>query len=136
MALTEQEQRVLDELERSLTRDDRRLAQKLSGHGQRRPYGRIAVLTLGVLAGLGILVLGAIQENTWLGIAGFGLMFAVLAWGISERRANSYEYGTARPTKQTPKVYNQMNANLATDNKSGFMDRLEDRWERRQSENR
>jgi len=136
MPLTEQEQRVLDELERSLTRDDRRLAQKLSGHGRRPSYGRVVAMGAGVVVGILILVLGVIQETAWIGAVGFLLMFAVLVAGIADRRGSKLDAPVSKPELQKPKLYNQLDVGPSPTNRSAFMERLEDRWDRRQSENR
>lgn len=134
MPLSEQEQRVLDELERSLTLDDRRLAQKLSGHG-RKSSGRFVVMILGLVVGVAVLVLGAFWENPLVGVAGFVLMLSSAAWAMLNRRAPSFDVNIVRAAHQIPKVFNQMDASTTSNSKVGFLDRLEDRWDRRQSEN-
>jgi len=136
MPLSEHEQRILDELERSLTKDDRKLAQTLGG-GNPHSYGRIALIALGVLIGMLVLLLGAVQEITWVGVAGFVIMFAALAWGITQRRTPGVETDLLRPTEQSPKSFNKTSVGAADAfSKSGFMDRLGDRWDRRQSDSR
>lgn len=136
MPLTEREQRVLDELERSLSRDDPKLAQKFSSVGPRPYYGRIAIIAAGVLAGMLVLILGAVLENPWVGVGGFMVMFAALAWGVSRRKPIGFETDLLRVPEQTPKAFNESRTAQVADKSSGFMDRLGDRWDRRQSDSR
>jgi len=136
MPLSEHEQRILDELERSLARDDKRLAQVFR-QPTGRSYGRIVLVAAGILAGIVVLLLGALQEATWLGVLGFVLMFAALAWGVSGRRTSSIEAEVMQDFGQAPKAFadNSLAPN-ALGKSGGLMDRLGDRWDRRQSDTR
>lgn len=74
MALSEEERRHLEELERELTEDDPELARKLAPwtlNGVRRTAGLCIVLQW---AGLVLLIIGIISQAVLIGVAGFLLM--------------------------------------------------------------
>ena len=75
MPLSEQEQRLLDEMERSLYHND---ADDVTTVGARRGRPNYTAVVLGVLAGaigLVLLVVGVIIRQPIVGILGFALMF-------------------------------------------------------------
>ncbi len=81
MALSEHEQRALEEIEGMLTADDPSLASNLrSARG--RPSVRAAVALLAALAGLGLVLLGVVLAN------GFGTVTAIV--GFLATVAGSY----------------------------------------------
>lgn len=76
MPLSEHEQKVLDELEQSLRREDPVLAKKVHETTVYRASGRqIRWSVLGFLVGLAILVL-FFRTNVFLGLLGVATMFA------------------------------------------------------------
>ena len=82
MPLSEYEQRVLEQMERQLTSDDPRLANTLMSRG-RRPVARYAVAITGIALGLLLLVAGAAGSMWWLGVLGFVVMFAAVAFAFA-----------------------------------------------------
>ncbi len=128
MPLSEYEQRVLEQMERALTSDDPKLANTFQSGG-RRPVVRYVVAAVGLIAGLLLLVLGAAQGNMVLGIVGFVVMFAAVAWAFAFAPKGKGPQGVvqpdgtvgARPTAKGAKPAKQ----------SGFMARMEARWDRR-----
>lgn len=119
MALSEEEQRLLAQLEASLAADDPKLAQTLGSHATpRQIHGRRATLSgLLFLVGLILLVVG-LQTLWLLSVAGFLAMFiaTIVALG-SWRKATdpSVQPGHTPRSSSEP-----------------FMGRMEDRWRRRQ----
>ena len=118
MPLSEQEQRLLDEMERHLMHNDADVVTA-SRDGRSFSYRNIVYGTILVLAGLGGLIVGVSTQLIVVGVLGFivmlgGVVFAVApARGVATRSAEE----AARPTKnRTP---------------STFMDRMNDRWDRR-----
>jgi DUF3040 family protein len=113
MPLSEQEQRLLDEMERSLYHGD---ADFVAAVGRVRTGVNYTALIGGVLlaiAGVGVL-LGGVLLHAWpVGVLGFLAMFAgvLLAVGTPRRRAPF----AARGARRSPRL----------------MDRLAERWERR-----
>jgi hypothetical protein len=129
MPLSEHEQRLLDQMERALYAEDPKFATSLrSANGVRASRGRAALGVLGVLVGLGLILAGVTTTVIALGVGGFALMLigAVIAYSafrIPSASAVEQEPGTEAPAarQQAPKS-------------SGFMDRLEDRWRKRNEE--
>lgn len=78
MALSADEQRLLDQLEESLRAEDPALARKLEGHPDQLPSRRWAVAALCFVAGVALLVVGMLV-NFSLSVFGFLVMFAGVA---------------------------------------------------------
>jgi hypothetical protein len=116
MPLSEHEQRLLDEMERNLYGTDSDVHAAPLG-GMPRPNYRAIVLGLIVIvAGLGTLLGGVVSHLVVVGIAGFVMMFAGVL--LASRPGTPQEFPTSarRPAAQA---------------KPSFMQRMEDRWERR-----
>jgi hypothetical protein len=127
MPLSEQEQRLLDEMERSLYHNDADFVSAVGGGRGRLNYGALVLGILVGILGLGIVIGGVIFHQPLIGLVGFIAMFGgvLLALRRSKRgrgapAAPSGASGAARPSGSS-----------SSSNKSGFMDRLNDRWERR-----
>lgn len=122
MPLSEHEQRLLDEMERNLYQND---ADFVAAVGSRRGRTNYRAIVLGVLvaiAGLAVLVTGVILRQPVVGIAGFVLMLGGVVVAMRPARGASEELpdlGTnPRPTR-------------GTNPSTGFMDRLNERWDNR-----
>lgn len=122
MALSEQEQKRLDQLEASLLADDPKFADTLRGTPQFRVQRRRAALA-GVVfvAGLAALVLG-VQFQPLISIIGFVMMLVAAITGIS---AWSRVEGQEEPKRSSSK---SNHPSSGTD----FMNKLEERWRKRQ----
>lgn len=128
MALSDEERKLLEQLEASLKADDPHFAETLSGRGQVRVHRRRAALaglafTLGVVA-----LLGGIQLHPVVSIVGFALMVAGAIVGIGswQRVADDDGEGAPRPkAKATPGGGDGHSS-------QEFMDKLEERWRKRQ----
>lgn len=124
MPLSEYEQRVLEQMERQLASDDPRLANTLTQR-RRRSFSRYAIAGIGAIVGLLLLVFGAASSQPVLGVVGFIVMFAAVAFAFAHPRKSGpagvvEQDGTVRkPSGHAPK------------RRQGFMDRLEERWDRR-----
>ncbi|MFF7681211.1 DUF3040 domain-containing protein [Microbacterium sp. NPDC007973] len=122
MPLSEQEQRLLDEMERHLMSND---TDVVSAPSRALSYRNIVLGSILVLAGLGALVVGvSIGFNTgFLGIAvgvlGFLLMVGGVIFAVTPTR------GSAPLSKSAPRARAPRAAG------SSFMDRMNDRWDRR-----
>lgn len=134
MALSDEEQRLLDQLEAALAADDPKLAHALRGTTVRRVHRRRATLSgIGLLAGLGLLV-GGIEIHPAVSILGFLVMLAAAVAGLSSFRSQPRsEHEEHRPTAGARPRPGQQRQGRAGGN-SGFMDRMEERWRRRQDE--
>ena len=124
MPLSEYEQRVLEQMERQLTSDDPRLANTLTARG-RKPLGRFVLAAVGAIIGLLLLVFGAAIPQAWLGVVGFVIMFAAVAFAFAKPRATG------------PRGAVQADGRVAAPKKphsAGLMSRLDDRWQRRRDQ--
>src|SRR5690606_27020887 len=95
MPLSEYEQRVLEQMERALSSDDPRLANTLQQARRRSPL-RYVLAGIGVVAGLLLLVVGAATSQAWIGVTGFVLMFAGVAYAFAAPRKKG-PTGVVRP---------------------------------------
>jgi len=131
MPLSEYEQRVLEQMERQLTSDDPRLANTLTQRGH-RPFGRYVIAGVGASVGLLLLVLGAANSRAWLGVVGFVVMFAAVAFAFADpRRASGRRSGPQGVVQGDGKVKPTPSRGRQ---RSSLMSRLEERWERRRGE--
>ncbi len=121
MPLSEQEQRLLEEMERSLYQNDADFVATASSRQGRTNYTMIAVGVLVAVLGIATLVAGVVVRQPLVGVLGFAIMFVGVLVAIAPPRR-----GTA-----------SVSAPASSDRKrrssgSGFMDSLNDRWDRRQ----
>lgn len=121
MPLSEQEQRLLDEMERHLMRND---ADVVSAprDGRTLSYRNIVYGTVLVLLGLGGLIVGVAVPLIVVGVIGFVVMLGGVILAVTPTR------GTARPPVDAPPKA------AKTRSGSSFMDRMNDRWDRRQDD--
>ena len=120
MPLSEHEQRLLEQMERQLYADDPKLASTLRGTGRSlRSRHRLLVGAVGVAGGLAILV-GGVASQLWpVGVVGFLVMLGGGWWASTCWHGGQV---ASAPTTQQPRKSAQ---------RSGFMTRIEERWERR-----
>lgn len=121
MALSEEETRLLAQLEQSLAAEDPELASTLRGSKLVARHRRNAVIgALGAVVGIAIVLAGAMTTWTWLGVIGFLLLV-----GGGYLFASAWRHGLSEPTpvesKQSSKAPRSGN----------FVDRMEERWNRR-----
>jgi hypothetical protein len=119
MPLSEQEQRLLDEMERHLMRND---ADVVSAprDGSTLSYRNIVYGTILVLVGLGALIVGVASQLIVIGVIGFVVMLGGVVLAVTPTRGIPRD-----PVDATP-VAPKTRAN------SSFMDRMNERWDRRQ----
>jgi hypothetical protein len=88
--LSEEELRALEQMERALVQEDPKLASTLRGTNLRRAARRRAILA-GVcfVVGLGVMMAGAVQRITLVGILGFVVMLAAATIGLAAMRGPS-----------------------------------------------
>ncbi|MFT3872157.1 MAG: DUF3040 domain-containing protein [Nocardioides sp.] len=112
MPLSEEELRLLEQMERALVRDDPKLASTLRGTAMRRAARRrVVVAVLGFVIGVAVLMSGAILRMTVVGILGFVVMLATATVAVSSWHGGSTEGGDPAP-------------------RVSLRDRLEERWRR------
>lgn len=120
MPLSEQEQRLLDEMERHLMRNDADVVSAPSG-GRSLSYRNIVYGTILVLLGLGGLLVGVALPQVIVGVVGFVVMLGGVILAVTPARGAAAR-AAADPAPTAPK----------RSSGASFMDRMNDRWDRRQ----
>lgn len=98
MPLSEQEQRLLDEMERSLYQNE---AHGTAGStlGGRPTVGAIVLAVVGGLVGLGLLIAGVVLRAPIVGIIGFVVMFVAALIGFAPPRGLRAPVAAHRPAE-------------------------------------
>jgi len=136
--LSEHEQRQLEQIEQALYSEDPKFVHAVRSsdprvHYKRRAYQAVAGFVLGV----GLLLGGVISQYIWVGVAGFVVMLGCSMWALTSWRhingVSAASFGTARP-KASRRRRRQRQQRRAADRVAGpgVMERLEERWRRRQ----
>ncbi len=127
MALSEHEEALLQQMEEALYAEDPRFAsriEKTKSRGLGR--GRVVVGVVAGVAGLALVVFSAMSSNIWLGAGGFAIMVAGIVYAITPSRTKLAAVGSDGTTKpRAGKV------KAGTPRQGTFMERLEERWEKR-----
>jgi len=119
MALSEHEQKLLEEMERSLYQNEADVVST-AGIGKRQPnYRAIGVGTVVAVTGLILMIVGVQSDLTVLGIVGFLVAFGGVMVAVSiPGRATTSGGPAGSPTSKK--------------GSTSLMDQLNERWERRQ----
>lgn len=128
MALSEREQKVLEQLEELMSNEDPNFASSMSSTGNTAPVFSARQLALGILCvliGLGIIIGAVASHLIWLGVLGF--LFA--AFGV-------YFASTSKKTPVDSFLGGKANGaararSREQKERSAFMNRLEERWDER-----
>ena len=127
MPLSDEEARLLRQLEQSLAAEDPDFASTLRGSKFMAHNRRVALLAaLGFVVGLAVMFTGAVSKMTWLGVLGFLAMVGTAflftqAWkrGIGGREGEMTASSGSQNRRQKQK------------SSGSFVDRMEERWQRR-----
>lgn len=121
MPLSEHEQRLFEQIERSLSEDPKFASAVRQSDPKFHARRRLILAGVGIVAGLALLVYGTIN-NPILGVLGFVVMLAAAAFAMmSQRRAaNAAAKGQLRSVGGS--------ASRRTRRGMGIIDRLEARW--------
>lgn len=125
MPLSEHEQRLLDEMERNLYQNDADFVAAVSKGRGGTNYRALVLGILLAIVGLAVLVTGVIVRQPLVGVGGFALMLGGVVVAMRPAAGGSDESGlppVGRPAK--PRSSNGRRG-------SGFMDRLNERWDNR-----
>jgi len=120
MPLSEHEQRLLEEMERNLYHHDADFVTAIGNRGGRRNYRTIVIGLLVALFGVAGIVAGVAVRQPIIGVVGFVIMFVGVLLSLSRPRR---EGGASAPDSSPAAA------------RPGFMDRLNERWDKRQDEN-
>jgi len=120
MPLSDEEARLLHQLEQSLAAEDPDFASTLRGSKLLAKSKRVATLSIvGFLVGLGLLFGGVVMARTLLGVLGFVVMFGAVYVFVTAGRKGFGASEVGHPSA-APKP------------SGSFVDRMEERWHRRQ----
>jgi hypothetical protein len=125
--LSEHEQRLFEQIERSLAEDPKFASAVRATDPRFHARRRIVIAALLFLAGIGLLIFGAVSRNTWLGVGGFVVMLGSVVFGLQ-----SYRQGQSRDLR----VVGGTASRRTRQRRSSLVDRLEERWRRRPEDNR
>jgi len=129
MALSDEEQRLLEQMEAALAAEDPKLVNALRGTGVRRVHRRrAAVAGVGFFCGLGLLIAG-ISVHPVLSVLGFVVMVtsavvAIYSW---------QHVGSSADTGRAPDRATSAQGSRSAEGQ-GFMDKMEERWRKRRDE--
>jgi hypothetical protein len=143
--LSEEELRLLEQMERALVEEDPKFASTLRGTSL-RSIARRKAIAAGVvfLAGVALLMVGVTVHWAW-GIAGFLIMLGAATFGLAALRG--HRPGTAAPAAAAPGEPDQgltllqggrrerrsrgARGGRPQRHQGSFMERMEERWRRR-----
>jgi hypothetical protein len=142
--LSEHEQRQLEQIEQALYADYPRFANAVRASDPRVHYKRrVMYAVLGFLLGVGMLVAGVVTKYIWIGVGGFVVMLACSMWALT-----SYRHMTGAAVGRGPAGTSggRRSGGRRSGRRSGrgrtkpagvgVMERLEERWRRRQERDR
>jgi hypothetical protein len=124
--LSEHEQRLFEQIERSLAEDPKFASAVRATDPRFHARRRIVIAALLFLAGIGMLIYGAVSTNTWLGVGGFVVMLGSAVFAMQ-----SYRQGQNRDLRAVGGTATRR----TRPRRSSLVDRLEERWRRRPEDN-
>ncbi len=129
MALSEEEQRLLEQMEAALAAEDPKLVSAMRGTNVRRVHRRRAAIAgVGFFAGLALLIAG-ISTTPILSVVGFIVMVAAAVTAIY-----SWQHVGSAVAAGDPRDKAQSAQGSRAHDSQGFMDKMEERWRRRRDE--
>ena len=144
MPLSEEELRLLEQMERALVEEDPKFASTLRGTSMRRSAHRRAIAAgLFFLVGIVVLMTGAISQLWPVGVVGFLIMLAsaTVALGAMKGHQAAADPHTAAPSTGHPSGFSVVDGGksgrtrrprASRPRSSGtFLERMEERWRRR-----
>ncbi len=129
MALSDEEQRLLEQMEAALAADDPKLVNALRGTGVRRVHRRRAAIAgVGFFAGLALLIAG-MSDPLFLSVVGFVIMVAASVTAIYSWQHVGTSADLGRTRDRAPSAQGSRGPDG-----QGFMDKMEERWRKRRDE--
>ena len=125
MPLSEQEQRLLDEMERNLYKHEADIVSTSSGP-RTVNYTRVALGIALVAVGLAVVVIGVVVQIALVGVAGFGLAVAGAMLALTASRPAEVDDQAGATTKGA--------AAPKPKGRSSLMERLSAEWDKRQQQ--
>jgi len=130
--LSEEEQRLLQQMEQALAAEDPKFASALRGSSLRARLRRTVIAAaFGFVLGVATLMIGVILPLTAVSVAGFVVMLAAAYFFVTAWRRGgevSADEASATDGPQQPRAV------ARGPRQSSFLDRMEERWRRRRDE--
>lgn len=144
MPLSEEELRLLEQMERALAVEDPKFVSALAGRTLERS-ARLRALGAGVvfLGGMAILLGGAMAQLVWLSIVGFVVMLASATLGLTawrgrhapkDRPASEHLFDQGDSAHHFRVIDGGKSAKPRKQRTGGFMQRIEQRWNHRRDQ--
>jgi hypothetical protein len=146
--LSEEELRLLEQMERALVEEDPKLASTMRGTSMRAAARRRAlVATVAFVLGVVILMTGAVTQLVVVGIIGFVVMLASAVVALSSWRGQDKAPEKPRAESGPHATFSVIDGGRKSKRRSGreqrskpqssgsMMDRFEERWRRRRDQN-
>jgi hypothetical protein len=125
--LSEHEQRMLEQMERALYAEDPKFATALEGSGLRTyTRRRVYQAAAGFLVGIALLMAGMVAKQIWISVVGFLVMLGCAVLVVTGWRK------VPKPGEQS--APGAQGARGQVRQRRSFMDRIEQRWQRRRDE--
>lgn len=128
MPLSEHEQKLLDQMERALYAEDPSFATQM-GRPRVASRTRLLVGVLAGVAGLVIVLLGVNAASIPLGVVGFVVMVAGVAWAFTPHRAAAAGQEGVRP--QAARRLGKRKGSRGKKSGGSIMGRMDERWDKR-----
>ncbi|MFV0433220.1 MAG: DUF3040 domain-containing protein [Leucobacter sp.] len=122
MALSEHEQRLLDEMERGFYRSEADVMSTAASNRRRVNYRSLVLGIVVLIIGIGVLVGGVAASQLWLGLIGF----AVMVGGVVLMLSKGSESDAEESPTGAPKA-----GESGSQTRSSFSERMERRWDER-----
>ncbi|MGC4805779.1 DUF3040 domain-containing protein [Micromonospora sp. DT233] len=128
MPLSEHEQRLFDQIERSLAEDPKFASAVRASDPRFHARRRLLVAAGATIVGLALLVYGAVIKTPPLAVAGFVVMLGSAAYGVqSHRKGQSPDLHVVGGTTSRRRPRGRSSGRRG----GSFLDRMEDRWRQR-----
>jgi len=136
--LSEHEQRQLEQIEQALYREDPKFGRLVRSSDPRVHYKRKLVQALiGVLAGAGLVAAGVVTRHLYLEAAGAAVILLALVWALVTWRRHA---ARVRAVRERARLVAQGRSAPRSRPQLGWrarmMERMEERWRRRQEGDR
>jgi Protein of unknown function (DUF3040) len=130
--LSDHEQRQLEQIEQALYRENRRLGRLVRSSDPRVHYKRRVVeAASGFAIGAGMVAAGVVLPLVWLAVGGFVLMLLCGIWSLNSwRHMAGATLGVAGRAPAGKRRRGRKKRGKA--NRGAMMERLDERWRRRQ----
>jgi fatty acid desaturase len=130
MPLSEYEQSVIEQLERSLMNDDFEFGRRRRGTTSNSVLRVLAIIAL-LVFGMVVLAAGVTTQQIYVGVLGFVFVFMGIALASTAKKPKAdYEISDSY-LNMSPRDFHMSNTNRTT---GSFMARLESRWDKRKED--